>query len=88
MLDNDITDVIDESFCTTISVLGKTDTVDLVANGRDKPVTQENKALFVQLKARAGENANGSLYSRFQNAPQCPLAREAVHADVPAVETR
>eukprot|EP00729_Bicosta_minor_P015288 gene15288-16536_t len=52
MLDNDITDVIEETFCTTVSVLGKTETVDLVLHGRDKPVTQENKALFVQLKAR------------------------------------
>ena len=30
MLDNDITDVIEETFCTTVSVLGKTETVDLV----------------------------------------------------------
>jgi len=53
MLENDITGVIDETFSTTVSVLGKVDTINLKENGESIAVTQENKEEFVDLKAKA-----------------------------------
>ncbi|KAI9708647.1 MAG: hypothetical protein M1820_003865 [Bogoriella megaspora] len=49
MLDNDITDVITETFSVQVDDFGRTDTVDLIENGRNIPVTEENKAQYVQL---------------------------------------
>ena len=47
--DNDITDVIDETFTTTEDRFGEMVTVELKPNGADIPVTEENKKEYVSL---------------------------------------
>jgi len=47
MLNNDITDVIDETFTTTEERFGEMVTIDLKPGGADIPVTQENKKDYV-----------------------------------------
>ncbi|KAH9923973.1 ubiquitin-protein ligase [Epithele typhae] len=49
MLDNDITDVIDETFTTTEDRFGEMVTVELKPGGADIPVTEENKKDYVGL---------------------------------------
>lgn len=46
--ENDITDIIDDSFCTTEERFGEMVTVDLKPGGRDVPVTEENKKEYVE----------------------------------------
>ena len=48
MLDNDITGAIDETFSVTTDDFGVTEVVDLIENGRNIPVTEENKHEYVQ----------------------------------------
>ena len=48
MLENDITDIITETFALEIDAFGETQVIDLVENGRNIPVTQENKEEYVQ----------------------------------------
>ena len=45
--DNDITDVIDETFSVTEDRFGEIVTLDLIPNGQDITVTEENKADYV-----------------------------------------
>jgi E3 ubiquitin-protein ligase NEDD4 len=47
MLENDITDVIDETFTTIEERFGEMVTIDLKPGGADVPVTQENKKEYV-----------------------------------------
>lgn len=47
MLENDITDVIDETFTITEDRFGEMVTVDLKPGGGDVPVTEENKSEYV-----------------------------------------
>lgn len=47
MLDNDITDIIDETFTTTEERFGEMVTIDLKPNGGDFPVTEETKKEYV-----------------------------------------
>ncbi|KAI1788459.1 ubiquitin-protein ligase [Ganoderma leucocontextum] len=47
MLENDITDVIDETFTTTEERFGEMVTVELKPGGEDIPVTEENKKDYV-----------------------------------------
>ncbi|KAF9451197.1 HECT-domain-containing protein [Macrolepiota fuliginosa MF-IS2] len=47
MLENDITDIIDETFTTTEDRFGEMVTVDLKPGGADVPVTEENKKEYV-----------------------------------------
>jgi len=47
MLDNDITDVIDETFTTTEDRFGEMVTIDLKPGGSEVPVTEENKKDYV-----------------------------------------
>ncbi|KAG8899505.1 hypothetical protein FRB99_006689 [Tulasnella sp. 403] len=47
MLENDITDVIDETFTTTEDRFGEMVTIDLKPGGGDVPVTEENKKEYV-----------------------------------------
>jgi E3 ubiquitin-protein ligase NEDD4 len=47
MLENDITDVIDETFTTTEDRFGEMVTVELRPGGADVPVTEENKKEYV-----------------------------------------
>ncbi|KAI9666925.1 MAG: hypothetical protein M1831_001430 [Alyxoria varia] len=49
MLNNDITDIITETFSVPVDNFGVMDTVDLVENGRNIPVTEENKHEYVRL---------------------------------------
>ncbi|KAK7469288.1 hypothetical protein VKT23_003772 [Stygiomarasmius scandens] len=47
MLENDITDVLDETFTTTEDRFGELVTIDLKSNGENIPVTEENKQEYV-----------------------------------------
>jgi E3 ubiquitin-protein ligase HUWE1 len=49
MLENDITDIITETFSADNDKFGAVETVDLIENGRNIPVTQENKHEYVRL---------------------------------------
>jgi len=46
--ENDITDVIDDTFCTTEERFGEIVTVDLKPGGRDVQVTEDNKKEYVE----------------------------------------
>ncbi|KAG2419578.1 HECT [Aspergillus terreus] len=48
MLENDITDIITETFAVETDDFGEKQVIDLVENGRNIPVTQENKEEYVQ----------------------------------------
>lgn len=50
MLENDITDIIYETFSVEVDHFGEKKTIDLKPNGRDIDVTNENKKEFVELK--------------------------------------
>ncbi|KAK4115750.1 hypothetical protein N656DRAFT_795455 [Canariomyces notabilis] len=49
MLENDITDIITETFSVEDDEFGVTKVVDLIENGRNVPVTEENKHEYVRL---------------------------------------
>jgi E3 ubiquitin-protein ligase HUWE1 len=49
MLHNDITDIITETFSTEVEAFGEMQTVDLIENGREIPVTEENKHEYIRL---------------------------------------
>ncbi|RGP79709.1 e3 ubiquitin- ligase huwe1 [Fusarium longipes] len=49
MLDNDITDIITETFSVEDDEFGVTNVVDLIPNGREITVTEENKHDYVRL---------------------------------------
>lgn len=49
MLENDITDIITETFSVDVEAFGETQTVDLIENGRNVPVTEDNKQEYVRL---------------------------------------
>jgi len=49
MLENDITDIITETFSVDNDKFGATETVDLIENGRNILVTQENKQEYIRL---------------------------------------
>ncbi|KAG0215073.1 hypothetical protein BGX33_001508 [Mortierella sp. NVP41] len=48
MLENDITDIVDETFSVETDDFGNMKTVDLKPNGRNIPVTEENKHEYVK----------------------------------------
>ncbi|KAF2154321.1 hypothetical protein K461DRAFT_126988 [Myriangium duriaei CBS 260.36] len=49
MLENDITDVAFETFSVDVDRFGETQVVDLIPDGRNVPVTEENKQEYVRL---------------------------------------
>jgi E3 ubiquitin-protein ligase HUWE1 len=49
MLENDITDIITETFSYETDDFGANKVIDLLPDGRNIPVTEENKAQYVQL---------------------------------------
>uniref|UniRef100_A0A7S0HI01 HECT-type E3 ubiquitin transferase n=1 Tax=Hanusia phi TaxID=3032 RepID=A0A7S0HI01_9CRYP len=51
MLNNDITDILEETFSIVREQFGEMLTIDLKPNGRNVPVTEENKHEYVQLVA-------------------------------------
>ncbi|PYH45250.1 E3 ubiquitin-protein ligase TOM1 [Aspergillus saccharolyticus JOP 1030-1] len=48
MLENDITDIITETFAVETDDFGEKQVIDLIENGRNIPVTEENKEEYVQ----------------------------------------
>ncbi|KAJ5585549.1 uncharacterized protein N7459_005349 [Penicillium hispanicum] len=48
MLENDITDIITETFAIETDAFGEKQVIDLIADGRNIPVTQENKEEYIQ----------------------------------------
>ncbi|KAF9888103.1 hypothetical protein FE257_009239 [Aspergillus nanangensis] len=48
MLENDITDIITETFAVETDDFGEKQVIDLIENGHNIPVTQENKEEYVQ----------------------------------------
>jgi len=48
LLENDITDIAFQTFSIDVDRFGLSETVDLIENGRDIPVTEENKQEYVQ----------------------------------------
>ena len=49
MLENDITDIITETFSVETDNFGETTIIDLIPDGRNIPVTEDNKQEYVQL---------------------------------------
>lgn len=49
MLENDITDVLDQTFAVETEFFGEMQVIDLIPDGRNVMVTQENKVEFVKL---------------------------------------
>ncbi|KAG9234891.1 hypothetical protein BJ875DRAFT_483741 [Amylocarpus encephaloides] len=49
MLENDITDIITETFSVDNDKFGVVETIDFIANGRNIPVTEENKHEYIRL---------------------------------------
>jgi E3 ubiquitin-protein ligase HUWE1 len=49
MLENDITDIITETFSVDNDKFGVVETIDFIPNGRNIPVTEENKHEYVRL---------------------------------------
>ncbi len=49
MLENDITDIITETFSVETEAFGETQIIDLKENGRNIPVTEQNKQEYVRL---------------------------------------
>lgn len=48
MLENDITDIITETFAIETDAFGEKQVIDLIPDGRNIPVTQENKEEYIQ----------------------------------------
>jgi E3 ubiquitin-protein ligase HUWE1 len=48
ILENDITDIISEDFSVVTEVFGEEKVIDLIPDGRNIPVTEDNKADYVQ----------------------------------------
>ncbi|KAF5846584.1 hypothetical protein GGP41_004663 [Bipolaris sorokiniana] len=49
MIHNEITDIITETFSVEVEAFGEMQTVDLIENGRNIPVTEDNKHEYVRL---------------------------------------
>lgn len=65
MLDNDISDIITETFSIETDDFGVTETVDLCKNGRNIAVTDENKQEYVQLMVEY--RLTGSVQAQLEN---------------------
>lgn len=65
MLDNDISDIITETFSIETDDFGVTEIVDLCENGRNVLVTEENKQEYVQLMVEY--RLTGSVHSQLEN---------------------
>ena len=53
MLENSVDGVIEETFTTTIDIFGEVREEELIPGGREKFVTDENKAMYIKLRAKA-----------------------------------
>ena len=65
MLENDISDIITETFSVENEAFGVTEVVDLIENGRNIPVTEENKHEYVQLVVEY--RLTGSVKTQLEN---------------------
>ena len=65
ILENDITDIITENFAIQSDDFGEDRIVDLIENGRNIPVTEENKQEYVQLVAEY--RLTGSVKDQLEN---------------------
>ena len=81
MLENDITDIITETFSVQIDEFGVQKTIDLIDNGRNIPVTEENKREYVQLVTE--HKMIGSVSEQLEhflagklNMPRSPRSRD------------
>ena len=65
MLENDITDIITETFSLETEAFGVSQIVDLIENGRNVPVTEENKHEYVRLVVEY--RLTGSVQEQLEN---------------------
>ena len=65
MLENDITDIITESFSIESNDFGESQIIDLIENGRNIPVTEENKQEYIQLVVEY--RLTGSVQEQLEN---------------------
>ncbi|KAF2272792.1 uncharacterized protein EI97DRAFT_196139 [Westerdykella ornata] len=65
MLENDITDIITETFSIEVEAFGETQIIDLVPDGRNIPVTEENKHEYVRLVTE--HRLTGSVHEQLEN---------------------
>lgn len=65
MLNNDITDIITETFSVEVEAFGEMQVVDLVENGRDIPVTEDNKHEYIRLITE--HRLTGSVKDQLEN---------------------
>jgi E3 ubiquitin-protein ligase HUWE1 len=78
MLENDITDIITETFSLETDEFGVISVIDLVLNGREVPVTEENKHEYVRLivehklLSSVKEQMESFLKGKRPPPPNCP----------------
>ncbi|KAH7075400.1 hypothetical protein BKA63DRAFT_296776 [Paraphoma chrysanthemicola] len=65
MLNNDITDIITETFSVEVEAFGEMQVVDLIENGREIPVTEENKQDYIRLITE--HRLTGSVKEQLEN---------------------
>lgn len=65
ILENDITDIIAETFSVVVDDFGAEEVIDLIPNGRNIPVTEENKHEYVRLVI--GYRLTGSVQEQLEN---------------------
>jgi E3 ubiquitin-protein ligase HUWE1 len=65
MLNNDITDIITETFSVEVEAFGEMQVVDLVENGREIPVTEDNKHEYIRLITE--HRLTGSVKDQLEN---------------------
>jgi E3 ubiquitin-protein ligase HUWE1 len=65
MLNNDITDIITETFSVEVEAFGEMQVVDLIENGREIPVTEDNKHEYIRLITE--HRLTGSVKEQLEN---------------------
>ena len=65
MLHNDITDIITETFSVEVEAFGEMQVVDLIENGREIPVTEDNKQEYIRLITE--HRLTGSVNEQLEN---------------------
>jgi len=65
MLNNDITDIITETFSVEVEAFGEMQVVDLIENGRNIPVTEDNKHEYIRLITE--HRLTGSVSEQLEN---------------------
>ncbi|KAI1666656.1 E3 ubiquitin-protein ligase HUWE1 [Pyrenophora tritici-repentis] len=65
MIHNEITDIITETFSVEVEAFGEMQTVDLIENGRNIPVTEDNKHEYVRLITE--HRLTGAVHEQLEN---------------------